>query len=129
VIKTNDSQISDENKEILEKLCAPLNVEVETTPETVDELQAKIEQLEEDLEDAKSESEDWKQRGDEQFDRAEQADKETAIIEGLRDDLENRIDEVISWLEGLSKDTSIEDIIGQLEWVKVGDKEGSDDDE
>ena len=96
-IKMNDHNMSQKSKEYLERLTAPLNVDIVPTMELVDELNLNIEELEENAQNAQTEASDANE------------ELET-LIEKIKD--------VVAWLE-TQRTTCIEaDMIDVVDVIK-----------
>lgn len=121
-ITMNDYDLTPEKKAELEKLSQFLVEEHE--PEDIEKLhedhEEKISDLESKIEDLESDVDNERERADIAVDERDTARKD------LRR-LENRVNEVISWLEDVKKDQSIEDIIEQLNWALEPRNEEEDD--
>ena len=101
-ITMNDHNMSQKNKTYLERLTAPLNVDIVPTMELVDELNLNIEELEETAQNAES-------------DLTDANEELEALTEKIKD--------VVAWLKtqhtpGIEADMiSIEEVITELEAI------------
>lgn len=121
-IKMNDHDLTDEKKKELEKLSENLIPFEHELVDQTESLEEKISDLESTIEDLETDVENEKERADIAVDEADQARKDHEF-------LENRVNEVISWLSSLKKDQSIEDIIEQLEWALIPRSEAEESDD
>lgn len=118
----NDHDLTDEKKKELEKLSENLIPFEHELVDQTESLEEKISDLESTIEDLETDVENEKERADIAVDEADQARKDHEF-------LENRVNEVISWLGNVKKDQSIEDIIEQLEWALKPRSEAEESDD
>lgn len=119
-IKMNDHELTDEKKKELEKLSENLIPFEHELVDQTESLEEKISDLESTIEDLETDVENEKERADIAVDEADQARKDHEF-------LENRVNEVISWLDNREANVAIEDIIKQLEWALIPRSEAEED--